>query len=168
MSKFGFSLQAFGYRDVLGRFTKRTEEVANVHRELSREAGRLTVRLLKHYAPSKTGLFAEGIFYRTYEIPGGAEVRFYVKGEHAYLLPFLAFGTVDHIIPVGGAGAQMAKGYPLRFFWEKGPRGAGEYRYWSVHHPGTNADPFIGLARAAAEPQVRNLMYQKAKRLAWL
>ena len=28
------------------------------------------------------------------------------------------------------------RGYPLRFWWENGPDGPGEYRYMKVNHPG--------------------------------
>ena len=53
-------------------------------------------------------------------------------------------GTKPHLIPGGlavsdkrqAAAIQMAKGYPLKFHWERGPRGPGIYHYWAVSHPG--------------------------------
>lgn len=168
MARADFSIEAFGYRDVLGRFTKRTEALAKARRELAREAGQAVVKQLKIHAPRKTGKFAEGLFYRTYEDGDKVEIRFYAGGEHGYVLPFLAYGTHDHIIPTGGSAAQKAKGYPLRFFWQKGPHGPGYYAFWQVHHPGTNASPFIGYARVSAQPIVRDLLRDKVKQLAWL
>jgi len=152
----------------MGRMTKRTDALAETRRDLARDAGRAMIKQLKIHAPRKTGKFAEGLFYRTYDTGDKIEVRFYSGGEHAHLLPFLAYGTADHIIPTGGGAAQKAKGYPLRFFWEKGPRGPGMYAYWSVHHPGTNAHPFIGYAKVSAAPIVRDLLRNKVRRLAWL
>ena len=168
MARFGLTFEAAGYRDTLGRFTRRTEELEKVRRDLVREGGAITVKQLKIHAPRKTGKFAAGLFYRTYDFGDTAEARFYAGGEHGYLLPFLAFGTADHIIPTGGSAAQKHKGYPLRFFWEKGPRGAGIYSYWQVHHPGTNAHPFIGYARVSSQPLLRDLLRTKVRQLAWL
>lgn len=168
MARADFSLQAFGYRDVLGRFAQRTAALTDTRRDLARESGRIMVEQLKIHAPRKTGKFAAGLFYRTYERGDMVETRFYAGGEHGYVLPFLAYGTADHIIPRGGSAAQKAKGYPLRFFWQKGPRGPGMYSYWSVHHPGTNASPFIGLARVSAQPPIRELLRRTVRKLAWL
>lgn len=42
-------------------------------------------------------------------------------------------GTEPHEITPRGSG------YPLRFFWESGPAGPGEYRYMRVNHPGQEA-----------------------------
>jgi len=168
MARTDFSLQAFGYRDVLGRFTRRTAALTETRRELAREAGRIVVEQLKIQAPRKTGKFAAGLFYRTYEHEDVVETRFYAGGEHGYVLPFLAYGTADHIIPRGGSAAQKAKGYPLHFFWQKGPRGPGMYSYWQVHHPGTNASPFIGYARVSAMPLIQGMMRQHVRKLAWL
>lgn len=168
MARTDFTLQAFGYRDVQGRFVRRTAALAETRRELVRESGRVMTEQLKIHAPHKTGKFAAGLFYRTYDSGDMVEARFYAGGEHGYVLPFLAYGTADHIIPKGGSAAQRAKGYPLRFFWERGPRGSGMYAYWQVHHPGTNASPFIGLARAAAEPVIKRILRDHVRQLAWL
>lgn len=161
MARADFNIQAFGYSQAFTRMINRQDKTAELAREFAREAGRETVKQLKHYAPRKTGKFAAGIYYRSYKRPTGFEVRFYVKGEHAHILPFLVYGTADHIITPKGPG------YPLRFFWQHGPRGPGEYRYMRVHHPGTNINPFVGLATAAAGPPVRDLLRQMVK-LAWL
>jgi len=168
MTKFNFAIREFGYRDTLGRFAERSRRTVPAQRTMARAAGRELVRLLKMNAPKKTGEFAAGLYYRTYDRGNGTEIRFYVKGKHAYVLPFLVNGTVDHEIPTGGSAAQIAKGYPLSFFWEKGPAGAGRYSYWSVHHPGTNPDPFVGQARAAAEPFIHELLRRTAGTIAWL
>jgi hypothetical protein len=62
----------------------------------------------------------------------------------------------------------MAKGYPLRFYWEKGPRGPGVYFYWSVNHPGTDPDPFIDLAIESAWPEMAAELRKVAARVALL
>jgi hypothetical protein len=48
-------------------------------------------------------------------------------------------GTRPHRIPRGGASAQMAKGYPLHFYWFRVRR---EVWFWSVNHPGTQPNRF--------------------------
>lgn len=167
MARFDFNITAFGYSDAYHKMVQRRDNTSKIAREHAREAGRTMITALRRTAPRKTGKFAAGLFYRTYEREGGYEIRFYAGGEHGYVLPFLLYGTADHIIPKGGSAAQMAKGYPLRFFWAKGPKGPGTYRYWSVHHPGTNPSPFVGQARTEAAPLIREELRQIVK-LAWL
>ena len=166
-NQFGLDFEAFGYSDTFKRMVNRQDKLSNTAREWSREAGRIIVKALKNRAPKKTRIFSEGIFYRTYARDDGYEVRFYAGGDHGYVLPFLRDGTRRHEIPIGGAAAQMAKGYPLRFYWEKGPHGPGIYRYWSVQHPGTKPSKFVDQAREDSKAEVRealkNLVF-----LAWL
>ncbi|HNT78082.1 MAG TPA: hypothetical protein PKH77_23970, partial [Anaerolineae bacterium] len=136
----------------------RGDKVAQAASTHADTAGRVLLRALKAHAPRKTGKFAEGLFYCTYHRPGGYEVAFYAGGEHGYLLPFLTNGAADHLI----SGT-----YPLRFFWERGPQGAGVYHYHHVHHPGANPSPFVAQARTATAPQVREELRQLVQ-LAWL
>lgn len=162
------TFEAIGYRDAAGRFAKRTKETVVRRREMVREAARALLSALKARAPKRTGTFAQGLSYRTYETGTATQARFYATGAHAFVLPFLTEGTRPHPLPKGGSPAQLAKGYPLRFFWEKGPRGPGIYRYWSVHHPGTDPDPFIQQASSDASHQVHATVQQAARTLAWL
>lgn len=166
--RFNLELEALGYRDVAGRFAKRTDELQKQRRELGRQAGRVFVQALKKHAPKRTGEFAKHLFYRTYDRGSRLEVRFYAGGPHAFVLPFLTEGTRPHVIPTGGSAAQMAKGYPLRFFWEKGPRGPGIYHYWSVNHPGTKPNPFVDEARKESGEPLRRELQKAAARVAWL
>jgi hypothetical protein len=55
--------------------------------------------------------------------------------EIGYSAPQAAYSNYliePHVRPIVPRG----KGYPLRFWWENGPQGPGEYRYMSVNHPG--------------------------------
>lgn len=154
-------LEAIGYRDVLGRFARRTEALQTAKREEMRELGRGMVQALRHYAPKRSGKLAEGFGYRTDERGSSTTVTFFVGGEHAFVLPFLTEGTKPHpIYPRGD--------YPLRFFWERGPRGPGIYYYWSVSHPGTFPDPFVERAVDAMSPQFAYGLARVAKRVVWL
>lgn len=47
-------------------------------------------------------------------------------------------GSRPHEIPTGGAAAQKAKGYPLRF-----PKNGMVIRAWKVNHPGNAPNPFL-------------------------
>ena len=48
-------------------------------------------------------------------------------------LPFVIGPTSPREIPRGGAEAQRAKGYMMRFYWQDGPAGAGFYQAWQIH-----------------------------------
>jgi hypothetical protein len=44
-------------------------------------------------------------------------------------------------------------GYPLRFWWDNGPQGPGEYRYMQVWHPGTvNANSLGWFDKSVTQP----------------
>jgi len=123
-----------------------------------------THRLLgfvREEAPRKTGVFAAGIRSNVTEsFTRDLSATIQSFGEHSYLEPFITKGTRAHEIPTGGAAAQMAKGYPLRFYWEKGPRGPGIYYYWRVWHPGTKPNDFVGRALRRWRPWATRRMKQ--------
>ena len=158
--------EAQGYRDVQGRFARRSAQLAQMQRDMTRQEGRAMVDLLREMAPKKSGEFAQGISYRTDVQPGGTSVTVYVRGKHAHLLPFLTEGTHAHLIPRGGSAEQMAKGYPLRFYWEKGPRGPGIYYFWSVRHPGFAPKFFVAKAIEQRLPEMRRALHGVAVRIA--
>lgn len=136
--------EEIGYRDALGRFVKRERILATERDKLVTGLGDDLVHILRRRAPRKSGKFAEGIrAYGMRRVWWETELLVGAEGEHGFLLPFIKLGTRPHIIPRGGSAAQLAKGYPLSFYWEKGPRGPGWYHFWSVQHPGTKANPFI-------------------------
>jgi len=148
------SYRVKGYRDVLGRFAKRSAVLEARRRDAMRRVGRMVVSRLAKNAPKKTGTFARGITFRTYDRGHATQMKAYATGEHGYLLKWIREGTKPHPIPRGGSAEMMAKGYPLRFYWEKGPAGPGIYRFWSVNHPGTKPNPFIEDTVAAVEQDV--------------
>jgi len=154
-------LEVVGYRHK-GHFAAKTPELAKARREEMREIGRGMVKTLQHYAPEDTGKFKQGIAYRTDDRGDTTTITFYVKGEHAFLLPFLTQGTKPHTITPKG------EGYPLRFFWERGPEGPGVYYYYSVQHPGTLPNPFVSLAIDAHSPQMAVGLSRMAQRLRWM
>lgn len=144
--------EAKGYRDAQGRFAKRTEELAMARREIVWTEGREMTKALRKHAPKSSGVFARGIIYVLQEGAQATTLSILSTGRHAFLLPFIVHGTRPHQIPRGGSAAQLAKGYPLRFYWEKGPKGPGIYYFWSVNHPGTKPNPFIDRALAERQP----------------
>ena len=148
--------EAKGFRDTQGRMAKRSDQLADGRRELVRTEGRQMVAALRREAPKKTGAFAKGIRYLTRDQGYIASLTIYSSGEHAFLLPLIVGGTRAHEIPTGGAAAQQAKGYPLSFWWAKGPRGPGMYHFWSVMHPGTAENPFIDRAMQERYPVMKS------------
>lgn len=106
------------------------------------QAERLLV-LLRDEAPKASGMFAAGLSASASRNWTG-DIRGWVKagGEHSFLLDLIRKGTRPHTIPFGGSAEQIAKGYPLSFYWEHGPNGPGLYHYWSIHHPGTKPNRF--------------------------
>lgn len=81
------------------------------------------------------------ITYKIHNIRDGAEGEVWMPYQLKFTLPP---GTKPHLIPGGqtvssiqqAAQLQMSKGYPLRFYWDRGPRGPGIYFFWAVKHPG--------------------------------
>jgi len=132
------------------------DAIATIKREISLEAGFVLRKALADAAPKHTMIFAAGIGFRITE-PSvtKAVIDFEVAGEHAYVWPFLRDGTRKHLIPIGGAAAQMAKGYPLHFYWPNGFAGPGWYSFWKVNHPGTKPNPFVEVALQLAWPEVK-------------
>jgi hypothetical protein len=158
------SLRMAGYRDVDGRFAERSQELRHAMRDEARTIGRAMVSTLRAYAPRYTGEFADGFAYRTTWQGDELRLTFYVKGPHAFLLPFLTEGTRGHEIPIGGSAAQMAKGYPLHWIDKSGAH----HYAWSVWHPGTLPDPFVERAVDAMSPQFEQSLSCVARRVAWL
>lgn len=158
------SLEALGYRDIAGRFARRSDELERARRDAMRELGREGVKTIQHYAPEDTGIFKRGIRYRTTDTGFSTRLTFYASGEHAFVLKFLTEGTPAHEIPTGGAEVQKAKGYPLHWV---GDDGADHYA-WSVMHPGTLPDPFMALAIDALSPQMARATGRIARRVVWL
>ena len=145
--------------------SKRKEIVITVGKDMQKK--------LRAAAPKDTGLFAEGIKAQSSFDPhfGQSTVHVESTGEHAQLTKGTMFnpgglmlhtilrtGTKAHRIPTGGAAAQIAKGYPLRFYWANGPKGPGIYRYWSVWHPGTKPNPFVAETVDENMPRYRDML----------
>lgn len=154
---------AIGYKNVQSHFNDMPVNMQSARQQFARSEGRQLVEALKAEAPKASGAFAKGLRRsptKGVDKAGSTEVTIIATGKHAFLLPFIIRGTHAHEIPTGGAAAQIAKGYPLRFYWEKGPRGPGIYHFWRVWHPGTKANNFIH--RAVKRRQ--NPMRQGAKR----
>ncbi len=143
-----------GHRDAQGRFARRSEMLVVRQKRAMQRSGKIAVRAYRKHAPRDSGKFAKGFFYRSYDRGYRSFVRVYPGGEHGYLFDWIVEGTAPHPIPKGGSAAQLAKGYPLSFYWEKGPRGPGQYAFWSVNHPGTEPNPFDERALAEAGPKI--------------
>jgi hypothetical protein len=161
------TFEAAGYRDAAGRWAKKSRKLVESQRAMAREQSRELVAALREEAPKKEGTFAAGIRYRTTLTPSGVRSTIYVGGEHAFLLPIIVRGSRAHEIPMGGALAQLAKGYPLRFFWEDGPRGPDVYYFWRVWHPGTKPDDFVQRALDERWPHIQEALRKVARSVAY-
>lgn len=157
--------EVVGYRDAVGRYAKRSRAARGVMRDATRGYNRSLVAALKHYAPEKTGIFKAGIRSRTWWVGDTLHAGIYATGQHAFILEFLVRGTKPHLIPIGGAAAQMAKGYPLRWIDEKTGE---ERRAWQVWHPGTTPDPFVATALDATEMEREIELRRAARTLAYM
>ena len=107
-------------------------------RQSVRVIGRRTVQSARRNAPGKR--LRHQIDHVETETELGLTTNIYMPTGLKYTLPP---GTIAHTIPGGAtvsksaaAEMQKQKGYPLRFYWEKGPDGPGVYSFWSVEHPG--------------------------------
>jgi hypothetical protein len=155
------SFEALGYRKQSGRFAKQSAALQTEQREAVREAGRVGVQYLREEAPRRSGIFQQGIAYRTDLRGNRTSATLYVGGEHAFLLPFIVEGTREHsIYPRGN--------YPLRFFWPKGPEGPKIYYFMHVTHPGTDPNPFVARAWSRMQGDVERIVNRAAVRVNWL
>lgn len=160
--------KALGFREARGRFAARDRLLQIEKRNMVRDVSREYVDVLREEAPKDKGIFADGIGFRTDDRDYVTTGTLFVAGPHAFLLDIITKGSRSHIIPKGGAAAQMVKGYPLRFFWENGPRGPDIYRFWSVRHPGTKPNDFVGRAQARLERPTRVRLNKTVNRVAYL
>jgi len=159
---------------VARRMNIRLRQVLAGRRELARRMSADLRDKLAEEAPKASGEFSEGIKVRhTVRSTGGSWDQFQIvsTGPHATvgdglsLWDLLTRGTAAHEIPTGGAAAQLAKGYPLSFYWEQGPNGPGLYHYWSVQHPGTDPDPFPERALDRWRPEARRQLREYGLRV---
>jgi len=155
---------------VARRMGLRQRQVMAGRRELARRVADDLRAKLAEEAPKRTGAFSEGLQVRqSVRSTSGSWDQYEIvsTGPHATvgnglsLWDLITRGTAAHEIPTGGAAAQLAKGYPLSFYWENGPNGPGLYHYWSVRHPGTSPDRFPDRAldrwRPAARRELKEL-----------
>jgi len=88
----------------------------------------------KMFAPGEN--LKNNITSVAYDTADGAVGLVWMPWAFIYTLPP---GTKPHPIPVGGSKAQLQKGYPLRFYWEKVGR---VVSFYSVSHPGYKGNPW--------------------------
>lgn len=158
------------FRDVLGRFTKASQEARDLARDFARQGGRLLVAELKRQAPvgthyeihddgtvteSRPETLKKSIKFRTFNRSWGVEIRFYAA-EHA---KFVIAGTRAHRI-----AARVKK--CLRFFWPNAPLGvvtrSGVVHFRSVWHPGQKKNEFNLRALKEANPELHRLLQKHA------
>jgi len=147
-------------RSLKGRFITAGRWLSNKRREQIREIGRRWVEIARDYAPKRTGEFARGIRYQTYEEEGEVGIRGYIPQP---LGAFIIEGTKPHRIRAKNAGA-------LHFIWEENdymevivPKVGGQQTRLImggglldrdllvigkgyVQHPGTRPNPFTARA----------------------
>ena len=116
--------------------TPRPDDIVDRVRYMVKVAGRRAAQYAKYRAPGKVLKRKIGVIEET-TATGGISTIWMPEGLWFTLPP----GTQPHFIPGGlavssktaAAQIQRAKGYPMRFYWEK--VGA-VVRMWGVSHPG--------------------------------
>lgn len=143
------------WRDLRGRFSKAEQALLDARRDELRELGQEAVAFLRDEAPKgQTGEFARKIGFRTYQ--RGDTLGFSTHMPQP-LGKWIVHGTDPHVITPKGAG------YPLRFFW---PRLGRTVFFYSVNHPGTQANPFVDRAYRRWKPGAQAALYRMATRYA--
>jgi len=155
----GSPFQASGYSEVTRRFADRMVRAQRARDGIVREEAIRLAGILREEAPKRTSVYANGIRARF----DSSDLRLtradvVSTGKHAFLTDIILYGSKGHEIPIGGSAAQLAKGYPLRFYWEDGPKGPGIYYYWSVWHPGTKPNNFLRRGVNRWLPQAREAL----------
>ncbi|MCP5016867.1 MAG: hypothetical protein GY938_16605 [Ketobacter sp.] len=128
------------FRNKLGQFARANDELKQEKRDMIAAQAKRMLGLARAEAPEKTGEFKRGLAIDIFAT--GNAVGFKLTMPQP-LGTFIQKGTKPHRIPTGGSAAQISKGYPLRFFWAKMGR---VVTFWSVQHPGTKPDKFMGRA----------------------
>jgi hypothetical protein len=147
-------------RSYKGRFITAGQWMSKKRHEQIMDIGRRWVELAREYAPKRTGEFARGIRYTTYEQENEVGIRGYIPQP---LGSFIIEGTKPHQIRAKNAGA-------LHFIWEEAdyievivPRVGGRKTELMiggglldkdllvigkgyVQHPGTKPNPFTARA----------------------
>lgn len=136
----------------LGKFAKTNPKMVEKKRAEMRALGQKIANALVNRAPRKTGEYARSINFKTYETNNVISLRFYAAQP---LTGWIRGGTKPHII-----AARNAKN--LRFYWDKGPRGAGIYFYPYVHHPGTKPNDFFSEVYSQYSPEMRATLSRMA------
>lgn len=111
------------FRELSGRFAKANQTLLDVRREEMRDLARQHVSILQRHAPRKTGAFAAGHRFRTYQ--RGDTIGYSTSAPQPLGKWLRPPGTRPHVI------VPKASGYPLRF--EVNGRIVRTYR---VNHPG--------------------------------
>lgn len=150
-------------KDIIGAVLAAKDGLDADRRVLMRRLGQSFVMYAQDEAPKRTGDFAEGIRYRTYE---QGEVFGMTVSTPQPLGRFIIGGTKPHWIAARRAGA-------LYFFWGKVgafvtvPKRGGfpthfgkDGKLWigkgGVDHPGTKPNPFITRAYKRWQPQAQD------------
>lgn len=111
---------------------------------MGREGHRLA-KLAREEAPKRTGAYARSIKHQTYQ---RGDVTGFTVSSARPLGKYIQEGTRAHTI-------RARRGRVLRFYWAKGPRGAGVYFFRHVNHPGTKPNKFYQRAIARWMPGMR-------------
>lgn len=127
------------FRDLRGRFARAEQTLLTARREEYRALGGRSRDVLAANAPRKTGAFAGGIRYRTFERGDAIGVTLSVP---APLGDFITLGTKAHAIrPVSASVLRFEAGGETVF-----ARG--------VNHPGTRPNPFIQRSLEQLAPEI--------------
>lgn len=132
------------FRDILGRFTEANDQLVDDYRDVMRSEGRRFKTIAQGEAPQKTGKFASGIRFRSFQRGGfaageGGTMGFTVSTPQP-LGRWIIKGTRPHII----------RGNPyLSFYWPKVGRRV-VFRF--VNHPGTKPNDFMDRTYAKWRP----------------
>lgn len=136
-----------GFQQIGRKARAAHKKMMDQKRESMRLLGRALVIDLQKEAPKgKTGKFAKGHSYKTFEVGDKIEMRAYIPKP---IGDWIRFGTKPHAI--------VAKGRALKFLWEKGPKSNSEFTafhfYKRVWHPGTKPNRYDIRAKAKWQPK---------------
>lgn len=131
------------YRDVRGRFARAEQALLTARRDEYRALGAQLRDALAQAAPRKSGRFAAGIRYRTFERGDTLGVTLSVP---APLGDYITQGTKPHTIrPVSASVLRFEAGGGVVFA-----------RY--ANHPGTKPNPFIEQTLQRAQPDIETAL----------
>lgn len=127
------------------KFERSVEDTIDFLKTISKELSEKWVIFAREEAPEEYGIFKESIISQTFD--NESEIGFRANRSNP-LGNFIIYGVQEHEIYPKSPGGILA------FYWERGPKGPGDYAFYSVNHPGQKSNDYFSRALDRLDQEV--------------